>query len=57
MSLLRTFTLGLGQQRTSARGVLCWLARTIYERKENTVSMGVSQVLKARFGVEVGLPE
>ena len=24
--LLRTFTLGPGQQRTSARGVLCWLA-------------------------------
>ena len=26
--LLRTFTRGPGQQRTSARGVLCWLART-----------------------------
>ena len=26
--VLRTFTLGPGQRRTSARGVLCWLART-----------------------------
>ena len=26
-NLLRTFTRGPGQQWTSARGVLCWLAR------------------------------
>ena len=26
--VLRTFTLDPGQQRTSARGVLCWLAHT-----------------------------
>ena len=47
-----TLTQGLGEQRTSTREVLCWLARTLYELKENIMSMGM-HVRSWRYASEV----